>query len=302
MRFPSLRLLGVVAVVAATLAPGASALAADPQAGSPGEAVPLDRKLSGHLNPGGGFAFYRFYYPADGSVATVNLDIMPSDPFILQNTGFHIYSPSGKLVVTGGAQPGSSPVVTANVIDSDPAMKGDYTVQLYDYDPARSVDFAIWPAGSAQPPMTASPAPASQPAAAPAATQPAPAATTQPAAAPSQAGGVSGEALTGHLAPGGNFAQYEFTYPGDSSTYTLNMRITPEDSAVLNLAGFEVYGPDGALVVKGGAQPGLAANVSANVISTLPGRYMVKVYNYHPTAAIDYSVVLVTSKPTTAAV
>src|SRR5262245_34573543 len=293
MRFRPLRLLAVLAVVTATLAPAASALAADPQASSPEQAVALDKKLSGHLDPAGGLAFYKFFYAADGSVATINMDVTPGDSFLLEHVGFHVYAPNGKLVVTGGAQPGISPNVTANVIDADPSMKGDYTVQVFDYDTSRPADFSISPAGSATPPSAPSPAPASQPAAAPAATQPAPAAT--PATGP-----AGSEAMTGHLAPGGNFAQYEFTYPGDDSTYTLNMRIDPAAPAVLDLSGFEVYGPDGALVVKGGTQPGLAANVSANVISKLPGRYLVKVYNYHPTAAIDYSVVLVTSPAATA--
>jgi hypothetical protein len=309
MRFRPLRLLGAVAVVAATLAPAASALAADPQAGSPDQAVALDKQLSGSLGPGGNFAYYRFHYPGDSSVATINADFIPDDPFILQQVGFNVYAPDGSLVVKGGAQPGSIPDVLANVIDDDPAAVGDYIVQVYNYDPSRPVDFTVWTTGSAQAPTT----PASQPAPAPAA-PPAPAETaapapTEPAApapAPSQpeggSQGVGAETLTGNLAPGGSFAEYEFNYPGDSEVFTLNMTVTPRDPEVLKLAGFEIYGPNGELVVKGGAQPGMTANVSANVISTVAGRYLVKVYNYHPTAAVDYSVQLATSPSTTAAV
>jgi hypothetical protein len=79
------------------------------------------------------------------------------------------------------------------------------------------------------------------------------------------------------------------------------MHLTPDDPAVLKDAGFEIYAPDGSLQVRGGNQHGMFANVSANVISTMPGRYLVKVFNYHPTAAVDYEVTLVTSPPSTAA-
>src|SRR5262245_30078836 len=157
MRFRPLRLLGVAAIVAATLAPGASALAADPQAGSASEAVALDRTLSGSLGPGG-FAYYRFFYPGDNSVATINLDVTPDDSFLLKNVGFNIYAPDGSLVVKGGAQPGLSPDVLANVIDDSPSAKGHHIVQVYNYDPSRSFDFSIWGTGSAQPPTTPAPA------------------------------------------------------------------------------------------------------------------------------------------------
>lgn len=304
MRSRSLRLLGVAAVVAATLAPGASALAADPQSGSPSGAIALDKRLTGQLGPGGTFAYYRFYYSADGSVATINLDAVPDDSFMLQQAGFHVYAPNGDLVVTGGAQPGASPDVSANVITSDPSKKGDYIVQIYNYDVSRPFDFTLWTAGSVQPPTIVAPVPSSPPAAAPPTATPAPT-TPAPTPVPSTPGaptGVGSEALTGRLAPGGTSAQYEFNYPGDDSVYTLNMVLLPRDPAVVDLAGFEVYGPDGSLVVKGGAQHGMTANVSANVISKLAGRYLVKVVNYHPSATVDYSIVLATSKPTTAAV
>jgi hypothetical protein len=73
--------------------------------------------------------------------------------------------------------------------------------------------------------------------------------------------------------------------------------VTPDDPSVLQLAGFEVYDPHGELVVKGGAQPGLTPNVLANVITRTPGRYLVKVYNYNPTTAIDYEASITTAPP-----
>jgi hypothetical protein len=77
------------------------------------------------------------------------------------------------------------------------------------------------------------------------------------------------------------------------------MHVTPDDAFVLQNVGFEVNDPNGQLVVKGGAQPGLFNNVSANVISTLPGTYFVKLVNYDPQTPIDYSIALLTAPPTT---
>jgi hypothetical protein len=285
MRIKPLRILAATAVVAAALAP-VSALAADPQASAPAQAIVLDRQMAGSVAPGS-FAYYKFFYPADGTVATINMDATPDDPFILANVGFHVYAPNGRLMATSGAQPGLQPEISANVIDADPSVKGDQVVQVFNYDPARTLDFTIVLNGVPQPP-----APAAVPAAAPAAA-PAPesAAAPAPAASPS--------ANSGRLNPNGGSVGFEFTYPGDSSVFTLNAHVTPDDPMVLQNVGFEVYNPKGELVVKGGAQPGLFNNVSANVISTTPGTYFVKLFNFDPQTAIDYSIVLVTAPPTT---
>lgn len=322
MRFRSLRSLAAGAVLVAALTP-AAALAADPQSNSPAQAVTIDRQLSGVLAPNG-FAYYRFFYAGDGSVATINMNVNPDDAHILANIGFNIYDPAGNLVVTGGEQPGLTPDVSANVIKSDAAFKGDYLVQVYNYDLNRSFEYSL--ALNGVPMQTVpSPAPAGAPASAPApAPAPAPAAAPEPAPAPAPAAAPAASApaasapaaeapgpastatdsgaRTGRLAAGGSFAEFGFTYPGDSSVYTLNMRVTPDDSAILRNVGFEVYSPKGELVVRGGAQPGLFNNVSANVISMVPGNYSVKLYNYDPTAAIDYSIALLAARPTTAAV
>jgi hypothetical protein len=284
MRFRSLRILAAAAVVVAALAP-VSALAADPMANAPAQAIMLDREMTGSLAPNG-FAYYKFFYPADGTVATVNMNVVPDDSHILQNIGFNVYDPKGNWVVSGGEQPSLTPDFSANVIDSDAALKGDWVIQVVNYDLNRSFDFALSLNGVPQQPMPA-PAPAAAPAPAP---------TTQTTAAPA-ADNANGN--SGHLTPNGSSAGFEFSYPGDSSVFTLNMHVTPDDPMVLRNVGFEVYNPKGELVVKGGAQPGLFNNVSANVISTTPGTYFVKLFNWDPQTAIDYSIVLVTAPPTT---
>ena len=284
MRVRSLRILAAAAVFVAALVP-TSALAADPMANAPSQAIALEREMSGSLAPNG-FAYYKFFYPGDGTVATINMNLVPDDVHILANVGFNVYDPKGNWVVTSGDQPGMTPDFSANVIDADPQFKGDWVIQVFNYDPNRSFDFAISLNGVPMQPARA-PAPAAAPAAA------APASAAQPAAA------ADPNTNTGRLNPNGNFAEFTFTYPGNSSVYTLNMHVTPDDPFVLKNVGFEVYNPLGELVVRGGAQPGLFNNVSANVISTMQGTYFVKLYNYDPTSAIDYSIVLVTAPATT---
>jgi hypothetical protein len=93
---------------------------------------------------------------------------------------------------------------------------------------------------------------------------------------------------SGTLGPGGTFAKSEFIYPGDGSVYTVNLHVEPDDAGLLQRAGFIVYGPNGEEVVRGGAQPGRRPNVSANVINTRPGGYVVQVQNYDPSRSIAY--------------
>jgi hypothetical protein len=290
--------MGAAALLACALGPAAGALAADPQAVAPEQAIRLDRQLSGHLDAGAGghFAYYKFFYPADGSTVTVNLEVRPDDPAVLPNVGFHVYAPDGKLEVSGGDQTGLVPDVSGDVSTADPAEKGEHVVQVYDYDPGAAIDYMLSIAG-----MPVVVAPAGAPAVAPAPiapSAPVPAAAPSPVPSPGVAPAMSSP-MGGHLPAGaeGHFAKFAFSYPGDESVYTLNLQASPDDGALLAAAGFEVYGPDGALVVRGGAEPGMTPNVSANVISKVPGTYLVQVYNYHPAIPLDYQLSLVTGPP-----
>ena len=312
LRLVALRGVGAAAVVVWALGPAAGALAADPQAVAPEQAIRLDRPLSGHLNAGGGgrFAYYKFFYPADGTTVTLNLEVRPDDPAVLPNVGFHVYAPDGKLEVSGGDQTGLVPDVSGDVSTADPAEKGEHVVQVYDYDPGAAIDYTLSIAGMpvvvapAAPAPVAPAPPAAPPPAAPPAAAPAPVGAPVPGAAPAPVGApaavaAGAAALGGHLGAGaeGHFAKFAFSYPGDESVYTLNLQASPDDGALLAAAGFEVYGPDGSLVVRGGAEPGLTPNVSANVISKVPGTYLVQVYNYHPAIPLDYQLSLVTGPP-----
>lgn len=310
------RLVSATALIGSILATTTGALAAEMQATSAETAVVLNKEMTGHLDPnsGGSFSFFKFWYDADGSTATVNLQVTPDDPAILKNVGVNIYGPDGKQYVSGGQQPGIQPNVSGNVIINDSNQKGFYTVQVFDYEQSTPIDFRIWgvglpaqpaPAGPALPApsvpavgVPAAPAVPVPPVAAPAPAPAAPAPAAPAPAAPSAVGGQS--SFRGHLAAssGGKFETYEFTYPGDQSVYTINLNITPDDPQVLKNAGFKVYGPTKDKVyVEGGVQQGLVPNVSGNVITIEPGTYVIQVYNYNPSAAIDYEISLVPGPP-----
>ncbi|HEY3110372.1 MAG TPA: alkaline phosphatase family protein, partial [Chloroflexota bacterium] len=51
--------------------------------------------------------------------------------------------------------------------------------------------------------------------------------------------------MKGHLpaSSGGRFAYVTFQYPGDRSVYTIDLMVSPDNGAVLERAGFKVYGP-----------------------------------------------------------
>jgi hypothetical protein len=131
-----LRVAAVAAllVVALAMATGTRAQTAAGPPATPGT-------IQGHLGPGGQVANYPIYYPGDKSVYTINLQIYPDDPVLLQNAGFKVFGPqAGKVYVTGGAQHGLQPNVSGNLISVDP---GTYTIQVYDYDAHLPIDYTL---------------------------------------------------------------------------------------------------------------------------------------------------------------
>jgi hypothetical protein len=104
----------------------------------------------------------------------------------------------------------------------------------------------------------------------------------------------AGRMLKGHLAAGGprgQFAYYKFEYPGDESTYTVDLHIFPDRYDLLQHAGFNLYGPDPTkLYGKGGPQHTHRPNVSGDFSSVDPGIYTIQVYNYDPSIPIDFEI------------
>ena len=100
---PPLRLAAVGALLVLTLAMATATRAQTPP-GPP--ATP--GTIQGHLGPRGQVANYPIYYPGDQSVYTINLQISPDDPALLQNAGFKVFGTRRKVYLTGGPSTGSS--------------------------------------------------------------------------------------------------------------------------------------------------------------------------------------------------
>jgi hypothetical protein len=92
-----------------------------------------DEPLKGALPPGGPqgqFALFEFDHPGDGSAYRIALHVTPDRRDVLDRAGFKLYDPNGKLLLTGGAQPGRKP----NVVEEfSTRVAGTYAVQVYNY-------------------------------------------------------------------------------------------------------------------------------------------------------------------------
>jgi hypothetical protein len=233
-------------------------LALLPFAGSAADPVALQAQQSGQLtgNRGGAFATYRFFYPGEGDVS---LDLRVRQPSA-EAVGFRLYGPNGE------------------VSDRKPRQRGDYTVQVHNYDPLLTADYTLTATGLPTPTAAAATAP-------PAAR---PTATPDPGAP---------EQLSGALPPGGSqgrFALFEFDYPGDGATYVIRLHVKPDRRDVTDRAGFKLYAPNGRLLLTGGALPGQEPNVVGDFSSRELGTYTVQVYNYGD-VAVEYQVSLLVS-------
>jgi hypothetical protein len=315
------RVLGAGALVATMALSSTVALAADPQSENPSKAVQVqpDVKLKGYLAPApqGGwagsanrFAYYKFMYDGNDRVVTISMQIYPDNETVIEQSGFVLYGPKTAqnpafMYVVGGHAPKKSPNVSGDLIGRD---AGEYVIQVYN-DSNTPIDFEIWVNGLPVQPAAA-PAQAAAPVAAPVApvgsavAAPGPAVPAAPAAPAAPSTGAqptdntvkTGNNFTGDLAPN-HWDTFQFDYPGNEEVYTINVQIYPDDGGVLKEAGFEVYKPNGDLQVKGGPQPKLMPNVSANVITKVPGTYTVKVFNNNQGVAINYTVTLITNPP-----
>jgi hypothetical protein len=232
-------------------------LALLPFAGQAADPVPLQPEQRGRLtgDRGGAFAIYRFFYPGEGDVS---LELRVDQPGVPDAAvGMRLYGPSGE------------------VSDRKPRQRGEYTVQVHNYDPLLTADYTLTAVGLPTPTAAA--------------------ATTPPAARPTATPdpGAS-EQLTGTLPPGGSqgrFALFEFDYPGDGSTYVIKLHVRPDRRDVTDRAGFKLYSPNGRLVLTGGALPGQQPNVVGDFSSRELGTYTVQVYNYGD-VPVEYEVSL----------
>ena len=307
-----------VSLVAGSLLGATSAFAEDPIGRSGDKAVPLSGKLTGTLpaDSGGSFAYYQFYYPAKGPAATVNLQILPDDPAILQNAGMVIYGPqAGREYFRGGQQPKLYPNVSGNIISSDSNDSGTYVVQVFSYNAGTPLTFEIWlegvptpvPANAVAgiPPVGATPVPgvAAPSFVPPVGVAPPVAPVVAATATPTGPANVQpGQTIFQGSLPaknGGSFALYEFNYTGNDAIFSINVNIKPDDAAVIkpDVAGFKVYGPQaGKIYVNGGFQKDLNPNLQANIINREPGLYVIQLYNYHPSVSLTFDISMSTQR------
>lgn len=293
---------GAVAGALLTLPLVGAARAADqPQTSIFEQAVPLVGRHHGHLagTTGGNFAYYRFYYPGDGTTATVYAQITPDDPGVLQTAGIKVYGPRRNFeYVSGGQRQGQSPNIVGRLDGWDRWEAGVYTVQVYNYHPNAAIDFAIWTDGlPAQPAWLAPLAPSApaQAAATPAPT-PEPTDNSRPDSARRLRAEQSGTLPGGR---GGHFAFYSFNYPGLWSL-KLELRLSTDDKNILKNVGYKVYGPD-----PGKEYQWLTIDSDGNWAGTKElwsadrGYFLVQVYNYNPNpdTVVDFTLVATNIPP-----
>jgi hypothetical protein len=279
----------VIAVVAALVLAPTAALGADAQSAASDRPVPVVGTMEGRLEPGlrAPFAYYRFVYPGGGRVVSINLQVEPDLPTVLQNTGFRVYGPQrDRVYLTSGLQPGLTPNVTGDLVSED---AGVYVVQVYNYAPTVPVAFRIWvtglPAATTTQPEAAVPSSIVETEAAPTGQ----ARTVQQASTYDTAIALT-RALPGHLdgGPDPRFAYYRFNYQA-GTLVTINLNVTPDDGQVLSRVGFRIYGPRPDWVyATSGVQPGLTPNVSGDMRSDDSGEYVVQVYDVGVLTPIDF--------------
>jgi hypothetical protein len=250
---------------------------------------------------GGHFAFYKFTYNGEKRNVTLNLQAQPNDFAILQFVGMKVYGPTnGREYTKAEALRDANPTASTILSTEEP---GEYYVQVYNYapNPDAVVTFQLSATNLPPQPTPAAVAPAvgvpavpvapAAPAVAPAAATPA----TQGAAgdAPERAAPLVGTG-NGQLAggQGGHFGYYKFTYPGDQRRVTVGMSISPNDPAILQYAGFKVYGPSGHEYLSVTGLKDANPSASGDFTSTEPGIYTIQVFNYtpNPETTVTYSI------------
>ena len=62
--------------------------------------IPCDQSIDFTLtgNRAGAFAYYSIDYPGDGRIITIELDMAPGDPVVMQAAGFNVYGPNAYYI------------------------------------------------------------------------------------------------------------------------------------------------------------------------------------------------------------
>jgi len=220
--------------------------------------IPCDQSIDFTLtgNRAGAFAYYSIDYPGDGRIITIELDMAPGDPVVMQAAGFNVYGPNAYYIGNGYPAFGKPDRKMLRWADHNPAP---WLIQVYNYLHDVPVNFHLRLEGLPDPEPTPTRAPVMQPSEA-------------------KTFSLVSASLLGDQ--GGNYHYYKFESPGNNSTVTLHLYYTPDNHLVAQGFGLNVYGPNGEHCAQG----------RHDVSFTCPtaGTYLVQVYNYLHAINISY--------------
>jgi hypothetical protein len=226
--------------------------------------------------PGGRFAYFKYNSPG-GWPVKFNMDPGTQDKVFLRAVGYKVYGPiPDKVYVEGKLEEDTWQGVKDLAFTSD---AGDFLIQVYNYNPSPEAVMHFTLTGEHIPPQ---PGEAGGP--------------NAPVVPDEGAYGYTAIPLKGVKAgslaanPAGSFRYYKFR-AGANSTIWVDMQVEPDDEAILQLAGFKLYGPtQGKEYLQSEARRGKSPNAAGELWVTENGWYVLQVYNYSPNTAINYRV------------
>ncbi len=265
------RALGALLALGLALAsaPLAQAEVAPPST-APDRPAPLTGPVSGKIagSVGGGFNFFQFSYPGDGSSVVLMLSFDPSDPGVAPGVGISVYQ-DGLLMaqILGGNYCNDTTSVVFTSGSRSPAL-----VQVVNYIPNVTISYTLTPIGlpgGNAPIATAPPVKGNT--------------TAQTAAklGKSASGSIQGNS-------GGSFNYFTLTPPGAGATVTVLMWFFPFDPSTSSGVGFNVFQDGVRIAGASGATAACTRNAQVSFTAPSASPLLIQVYNYTPKGAIAY--------------
>jgi hypothetical protein len=255
--------IGVALLIASGLASTALAAADDGQTPATAIQLPTSLSASGNLvgSSEGGFNFYTFTNPGEGTTANISLSVTPNDPNTTNAVGVNLYQNGVNLLSMNGLSdtPGSRSGAFST------AMAGRILVQVYNYLPGLNAGYHFTITGIGAPPEQLGTTAAS------------------PLVMP-QDMTASGTIVGGRS---GAFRFYTLSYPG-GVTGTIALHVNPIDSNTTNAVGVNLY-HEGANLLTMNGLGSIPGSNSGSFSSPTAGPILIEVYNYLPGQEVTYS-------------
>jgi hypothetical protein len=136
---------GLPAAAASSATTSATSTVATASNAAPSQNLPLGGSAAGTLagNSGGSFALYSLDYAANGQDTSLSLAVTPADAVTSSAVGFNVFDANGNLITSG--QQTDIGTVSQDITNLAP---GNYTVQVFNYDPATTVSYVLSQASS----------------------------------------------------------------------------------------------------------------------------------------------------------